>query len=81
MLSSVPDALGWDEDYAYFADTSMAAPQVTGTAALVRQVAPESTPRQVEQAIKQGADLVDGRRHPRSGAGRLNAADALDADP
>lgn len=65
--------------YTYAAGTSMAAPQVTGAAALVREVAPDSTPRQVEQAIKHGADHVTGQNDPELGAGRLNAADALDA--
>lgn len=64
--------------YWYVAGTSMAAPQVTGTAALVREVAPNSTPRQVERAIKDGADLVEGENDPELGAGRLNAAGALD---
>lgn len=59
--------------------TSASAPQVTGTVALVREVAPDARPRQVEQAIKQGADIVHGQNDPKLGAGRLNAAAALDA--
>lgn len=65
------------KEYLYVIGTSMAAPQVAGTAALVREVAPDSTPRQVEQAIEQGADLVRGKNDPELGAGRLNVADAL----
>jgi subtilisin family serine protease len=66
-------------EYLYVIGTSMAAPQVTGAAALVREVAPDSTPRQVEEAIEHGADLGQGQSDSELGAGRLNAADALDA--
>lgn len=66
--------------YLYAAGTSMAAPQVTGAAALVREVAPDATPKQVQEAIESGADLVAGKSDPELGAGRLNAADALAAD-
>lgn len=63
--------------YGYLGGTSIAAPQVTGTAALVREVA-RSERRQVETAIERGADLVEGRNDPELGAGRLNAHDALE---
>ncbi|WP_336362028.1 S8 family peptidase [Halalkalicoccus salilacus] len=76
VLSTFPD-----KRYGWAAGTSMAAPQVTGTAALVREVAPDANARQVEQAIKNGADLVDGQSDDDLGAGRLNAADALDELP
>lgn len=56
----------------------MAAPQVAGTVALIRDVDPDTNARQVEDAIKQGADLVEGRNDPDLGAGRLNASDALE---
>lgn len=64
--------------YAYLAGTSMAAPQVAGTVALIRDVDPDTNARQVEDAIKRGADLVEGRNDPDLGAGRLNASDALE---
>jgi subtilisin family serine protease len=73
VLSTIPG-----DGYARFAGTSMAAPQVTGTAALVREQHPNANARQVENAIKQGADLVQGRNDPDLGAGRLNANGALD---
>lgn len=64
--------------YAWLAGTSMAAPQVTGAVALVREVAPDANARQVEQTIKHGAALVQGRNDPGLGAGRLDAAGALE---
>ncbi|RBI63519.1 peptidase S8/S53 subtilisin kexin sedolisin [halophilic archaeon] len=79
VLSSVPPELYDGEYYAYFAGTSMAAPQVTGTAALVREVAPDANPNQVEQAIEQGAEGTSGKSDPELGAGRLNANRALDS--
>ena len=79
VLSSVPPELYDDNAYAYFAGTSMAAPQVTGTAALVRSVAPDANVNQVEQAIQQGATGAGGKRSADVGAGVLNAAGALDS--
>lgn len=80
VLSAVPPEFWGGDYYAYFAGTSMAAPQVTGTAALVREVAPRSSARQVEKAIEQGAENVDGESSADLGAGRLNCDLALDAD-
>lgn len=79
-----PDTLFGQEldgaQYGYLAGTSMAAPQVTGTAALVREVAPHSTAEQVEKAIEQGAESVSGESNAELGAGRLNCDRALNAD-
>jgi subtilisin family serine protease len=72
VLNAVPG--GW----AWLAGTSMAAPQVTGTAGLVRDVDPDATAERVERVIKDGADLVEGDNDEELGAGRLNAADATD---
>lgn len=80
VLSSVPSEL-YDASYTYFGGTSMAAPQVAGAVALVRDVAPNASTNKVESAIKHGADLVQGRNNSDLGAGRLNAAAALDAPP
>lgn len=66
-------------DYAYLAGTSMAAPQVVGAVGLVREVAPDATATQVEQAIKQGAEAVPDESKADLGAGRLNATETLDA--
>jgi subtilisin family serine protease len=57
----------------------MAAPQVTGTVGLLRSVDPEATTEAVEQAIREGAEGVDGQSSADLGAGRLNADEALDA--
>ena len=79
VLSSVPPNLYDGSHYAYFAGTSMAAPQVTGAAGLVRAANPGATPKQVEQAIRDGADGASGNSSAEVGAGRLDAAAALDA--
>ena len=72
VFSTVPGG------YAWFAGTSMAAPQVSGLVALVRELEPDTTARQVEQAIKHGADHVQGENDSELGAGRINAAETVD---
>lgn len=80
VLSSLPTA---EKDprvpgrYGYLGGTSMAAPQVAGAVALVKDAHPDLNAEQVENAIKQGADLVRGRGDSELGAGRLNVHDAL----
>ena len=64
--------------YAWLAGTSMAAPQVTGLAALVRELEPNRNPQQIVQAIKQGAEGVNGRGDPELGAGRINALNTVE---
>ncbi|WP_458206822.1 S8 family peptidase [Haladaptatus sp. NG-SE-30] len=78
VVSSVPPEI-YGAYYAYFAGTSMAAPQVTGVAALVRETDPSTTAKQIESAIKHGADGVAGQSDADLGAGRLNAKGALDS--
>lgn len=73
VFSTVPG-----NEYAWFAGTSMAAPQVTGLVALVRELEPDTTAKQVEQAIKHGADLVHGESNPELGAGRINAENTVE---
>ncbi|NEU58883.1 S8 family serine peptidase [Halorussus sp. MSC15.2] len=79
VLSSVPPEI-YGANYAYFAGTSMAAPQVTGTVGLVRSIDPDAPTEAVEQAIRSGAEGVDGQSSADLGAGRLNADKALDAN-
>lgn len=66
------------EAYAWVLGTSMAAPQVTGLVGLIRDLAPEMNANQVEQAIKDGADLAIGQNDPELGAGRINALDTVE---
>ena len=73
VLSTIPGG-----GYGYLAGTSMAAPQVSGTAVAVRELDPDATANRVERVIEAGADLVDGSGDAELGAGRLNVADAFD---
>ncbi|USZ72292.1 S8 family peptidase [Natronosalvus halobius] len=72
VYSTVPGDYGWA------AGTSMAAPQVTGLAALVRELAPDSNAKRVQDAIVQGAEGTDGRSDPEFGAGRTNALETVE---
>ncbi|MCH7660637.1 MAG: S8 family serine peptidase [Euryarchaeota archaeon] len=64
--------------YAWFAGTSMAAPQVAGLVGLVREINPGANANQVENAIAQGAVLVQGRSSPEFGAGRINVLNTVE---
>ena len=66
--------------YKYQQGTSMAAPHVSGTVALMKQLAPEMTPAQFDQLLVDFA-VTDGAGEWRSdlGYGLLNAERALDA--
>lgn len=65
--------------YLFMNGTSMAAPQVAGAAALLRERHPGANPKQVQQAIEQGATGAKGKSDPTLGAGRLDVVGALDA--
>ena len=67
-----------DDSYIWANGTSMASPIVAGIAALVRETNPSLHPRQVERAIKNGAELVNGESDPELGAGRVNAANTIE---
>ena len=73
VLSSIPR-----DDYAEFSGTSMACPHVSGAAATV--IADGTTDREdVRAELKEGADDI-GLDDNEQGAGRLNVADAVDAE-
>ncbi len=60
--------------------TSMAAPQVAGLAALIKQLHPTITPRQIRDLIKFTADDVhDTGWDSKTGYGRINVKSALEA--
>ena len=66
--------------YAYLAGTSMAAPQVTAVAALMRHLNPALTPAQVERMIKRTAQRPAGTGWTQDlGWGVLDAGAALEA--
>ena len=66
------------EAYAWLLGTSMAAPQVTGLAALVRELDEGASARRIENAIKHGAEGASGRSDPVLSAGRVNALNTVE---
>jgi len=78
VLSTVPPELYDGATHSYFAGTSMAAPQVTGLAGLVRELDPSANAEQVEQAIERGADGANGRSSPDLGAGLIDVANTVE---
>lgn len=64
--------------YAYFAGTSMAAPQVAGAAALVAAANPDLNANQVESAIENGTKKATGQQKDDLGAGVLDVAGAVE---
>nr|WP_244510250.1 S8 family serine peptidase [Natronobacterium texcoconense] len=64
--------------YNWLAGTSMAAPQVTGLAALARELDEGANPQQVLQAVRKGAEVGDNRGDPELGAGRVNALNTVE---
>jgi subtilisin family serine protease len=72
VYSTVPGGYDW------FAGTSMAAPQVAGLIALIRELEPGMNANQVENNIAHGAELVNGRSSPEFGAGRINVLNTVE---
>ena len=84
VLSSVPVWIkgpdGATTGYMYFNGTSMAAPQVAGAIALLKEKFPDATPYQLQGILEQTADDLgrSGFDHE-FGHGRINLAEALSA--
>lgn len=84
VLSSVPTWIrkpnGETQGYMYFNGTSMAAPQVAGAIALLKQKFPDATAYQLQSILEQTADDLGrpGFDH-QFGHGRINLARAVDA--
>ncbi len=63
--------------YQYLSGTSMAAPQVSGALALLRELFPEATPYQLQKILERTADDIEQPGFDRkSGYGRINLAKA-----
>ncbi|WP_179292746.1 S8 family serine peptidase [Bacillus sp. 7884-1] len=68
----------YEHAYARFDGTSMAAPHVAGSAALILQAHPDYTPEQVKLALMNTADDLDGSYSVfEKGAGRIDADEAI----
>ena len=66
--------------YASWNGTSMAAPHVSGTAALIWSHLPDATPLEVREAILQSVDPAPSLQDRVATGGRLNAPAALSVD-
>jgi len=63
--------------YATLSGTSMAAPHVTGVAALRLRLHPDESPADVAEALKKSADRLPGLTCDQQGAGRVDALGAV----
>lgn len=82
VLSSVPlwirRPTGEPYGYMYFSGTSMAAPQVSGAIALLKERFPQATPYQLQRILEKTADDIEEPGFDRlTGYGRVNLARAL----
>ena len=68
-----------NETYVYYQGTSMAAPHVSGVAALLYQANPNITPAEVEAALMNTARAIPGDCAGGCGAGIIDAKAALDS--
>jgi subtilisin family serine protease len=73
------DPLGQAHTYGFLDGTSMAAPHVTGTAALLFSLKPSASVAEVKNALLSSVDPVASLAGITTTGGRLNAAAALDA--
>jgi subtilisin family serine protease len=83
-LRAANTSLGYplNEEYTRSDGTSMAAPHVSGTAALILSRHPGYAPEEVRQVLRGSADRVmGGAFDPYSGYGRINASNALAFGP
>ena len=78
LVFSTTSPLNEGAPYGWKAGTSMSAPNVAGLVALVRELAPDKNPSQVESVIKKGAEGGSGRSDPDLGAGRINALNTVE---
>lgn len=77
VYSTVPPDLNGGRAYDWYAGTSMAAPQVAGLVALIREVAPDMSAKQVQSVIENSARYTAGKGSPDVGAGIIHAPGAL----
>ncbi|MDW8141289.1 MAG: S8 family serine peptidase [Candidatus Bipolaricaulota bacterium] len=83
VLSAIPrwveeTGTGAPKLYEYFDGTSMAAPHVSGGAALLKQLFPHATHYQIRKVLEETADDIEARGFdPQTGWGRINLARAV----
>lgn len=76
ILSTLPNG-----SYGYMSGTSMAAPYVSGAAALLWAIYPDWTYRRVKECILRSVETLAHLREKVASGGRLNLARALDISP
>lgn len=73
--------IGSDQSYGFMSGTSMSGPVVAGLCALMRSIAPDLSPDDLESCLKASCDNIDAQNPTYvglMGAGRINARKALD---
>lgn len=77
LPSVVPEDI-YGSQFSYVDGTSIATPQVSGLACLLREFNPTLHPRRIELAIKKGAVELSGEYTSGLGAGRIDAHNTLE---